>query len=241
MKYTTHWDEFYRKTYLDRNSKALWDVEAERSVARDLQVFSAHMDPSLPMLDIGCGTGVPTVWLAGRFMKVIGVDAAESAIEIARQTFPIDNLEFRCMDMSDPDACAALHVDTGDMNLYMRGVLHQIKDEDKAAFIGNLATLMGKRGVLYFIEVASDIRRYFREASPDFHKLPTSVQSVFISNLPPEGLSISDVPRLFSADRFEVISHGESGLSTNLSLPDGTQITIPAVYGIIRTLEHFEN
>jgi SAM-dependent methyltransferase len=238
--YTTHWNEFYRKTYLEGKSKALWDVGPERSVGRDYALFGPFMDHSLPMLDLGCGTGAPSAWLAAHFNRVIGVDAAQSAVDLAQQTFPLDNLDFRCVDMADPKACDVLRQEHGDLHLYMRGVLHQIREEDKPTFIRNLRTLMGKRGVLYFIEVAADIRRYFEEASPEFHKLPAAVQSVFISNLPPEGVSTDDVPRLFPSEHFEVLDHGQAGLYTNLSLPDGTQITIPAVYAIIRPSEGME-
>lgn len=232
--YDRHWNEFYAKTYLEQKRKALWDVEPSASVGMDYERFAVHMDRDVPILDIGCGTGAPTVWLGRKFSKAIGVDAAPSAIAIAKATFPGGAVDFRCLDLAKTSACRMLHEELGDLNLYMRGVLHQIKDEDKPEFLENLSTLMGERGTLYFIEVASDIRRYFQEASPHFHRLPKAVQAVFISNLPPEGVSMEDIPSLFPERQFSVLESGNTGLSTNLSLPDGTQITIPAVYGIVR-------
>lgn len=237
MIYSTYWREFYRKTYVERSGKALWDVDPALSAGKDFIRFSEWMDPTIPLLDIGCGTGAPTAYLAGNFDYVIGIDTAEEAVLIAQQTYLSTNMTFRCIDLADEIACQGLHEEFGDLNLYMRGVLHQIKPEHKAQVVDNLATLMGKRGTFYFIEVAAQIRQYFQEASPEFHRLPKAVQAVFISNLPPEGVTLDDVPRIFEKERFQILASGNDQLMTNLSLPDGIQITIPAVYSIIRQVQ----
>lgn len=237
MIYSTYWREFYRKTYVENSGKALWDVDPALSAGKDFIQFSEWMDPKLPLLDIGCGTGAPTAYLAGHFGMVIGIDTAEEAVEIARQTYPSRNMEFRSVDLADEAACHALHEEFGDLNLYMRGVLHQIKPEHKALVVDNLASLMGPQGTFYFIEVAAQIRQYFQEASPEFHRLPKAVQAVFISNLPPEGVTLEDIPHIFPEERFQILQSGHDKLMTNLSLPDGIQITIPAVYSIIRRVD----
>jgi SAM-dependent methyltransferase len=234
MIYATYWREFYRKTYLEHSGKAIWDVDPTLSVGRDLKRFMAWMQSDLPLLDIGCGTGAPTAYLAGNFKTVIGIDTAEEAVAIARHTYPSLNMEFRCVDLADTKGCLDLHDEFGDLNLYMRGVLHQIKPEHKAMVVDNLATLMGKQGTFYFMEVASEIRQYFQEASKEFHRLPQSLQAIFISNLPPEGVSLEEIPQIFPKKRFQILDSGNDQLMTNISLPDGIQITIPAVYSIIR-------
>lgn len=236
MIYSNYWSEFYRKTYVENSGKALWDVDPVLSAGKDIIQFSQWMDSTLPLLDIGCGTGAPTAYLADHFSMVIGIDTAEEAVAIARNNFQTKNIVFRSIDLADHYACLALHEEFGDLNLYMRGVLHQIKPEHKELVVDNLATLMGKRGTFYFIEVAAEIRQYFQEASPDFHRLPKAVQAVFISNLPPEGVSLEDISRIFTHERFQILESGNDQLMTNLSLPDGVRITIPAVYSIIRQL-----
>ena len=237
MIYTTYWREFYRKTYVENSGKALWDIDPALSAGKDFLQFSEWMDLDLPLLDIGCGTGAPSAWLAGHFERVIGIDTAEEAVAIARENFPSNKIIFRSIDLAEKAACQALHDEFGDLNLYMRGVLHQIKPEHKATVVDNLASLMGRNGTFYFIEVAAQIRQYFQEASPEFHRLPKAVQAVFISNLPPEGVTLEDIPQIFPNERFQIMALGKDQLMTNLSLPDGIQITIPAVYSIIRLVQ----
>lgn len=48
------------------------------------------------ILDLGCGTGVLTVQLAGLCNKVMGVDSSQNMIEKAKQQF--SNIEFMVCD-----------------------------------------------------------------------------------------------------------------------------------------------
>lgn len=186
------------------------------------------------MLDIGCGTGAPTAYLAQHLRFVIGADTSDHPVSLAQELHSRKNVVYRTLDLSDEKGCAGIYEEFGNVNLYMRGVLHQIKPEHKAQVVKNIAHLIGHSGTFYFIEVASQIKTYFREVSPEFHLLPKAVQAVFISNLPPEGVTIEEIPMLFPPDKFTILDAGEDRLMTNLSLPDGQKITIPAVYGVIR-------
>ncbi|ONK16000.1 methyltransferase domain-containing protein [Streptomyces sp. MP131-18] len=62
---------------------ALWDSSPQLTAARHLPLFRDHADPLLPLVDIGCGNGRQTQWLAPHFRRVIGLDIAESAVELA--------------------------------------------------------------------------------------------------------------------------------------------------------------
>lgn len=233
MKYGRYWDAFYEKTYVQGARKALWDVPADWSVGKDLELFQSHFPPTLPVLDIGCGTGVQAYYLAGKYPQAIGIDAAPTAIALAQAAHQRPGLEFMAADAANAHDCAALHQRFGDMNLYMRGVLHQVEAESQAQFVDNLALMMGETGVLYFIEVADHIRAYFAGASSGFHELPKAVQEVFVSNLPPHGLNLEMLPALFPEPRFKMIHSGQSALLTNLVLPSGRAVEIPAVYGVV--------
>jgi SAM-dependent methyltransferase len=59
-----------------------------RDLARDLEV-----------LDAGCGEGFGTVLLAETARRVIGIDYAREAVEAARASYAIPNLEFRQLDV----------------------------------------------------------------------------------------------------------------------------------------------
>lgn len=238
-KYGKYWDVFYEKTYVKGAGKALWEVPPSESVGQDFLLFSAEFDRELPMLDIGCGTGAQARYLAAHFPRVLGIDAAKTAVRLALDADNPPNLDFWTADASDGQDCRKISEAYGDLNIYMRGVLHQIDAENQEVFVRNLLQLMGQRGALYFIEVASHIRAYFAEEGngSGYHELPRLVQEVFVSNLPPAGIQLEDVPRLFPANQFEILQFGDTSLATNLHLPSGKNIRIPAVYGLIKPVK----
>lgn len=236
MIYANYWDEFYRRTYTEKESKALWDVDPALSAGKDLERILKWINPKIPLLDVGCGTGGPTAYLAQHLRLVIGGDTSVHAVDLAQKIHKKQNLIFKNLDLSDEKGCNDIYREFGAVNLYMRGVLHQIKPEHKQQVVNNIAHLLQQTGTFYFIEVASNIKTYFREVSPEFHLLPKAVQAVFISNLPPEGVSLEDIPLLFPPEKFIVLDKGEDRLMTNLILPNGQKITIPAVYGVIKVL-----
>jgi hypothetical protein len=52
--------------------------------------------------------------------------------------------------------------------------------------------------------------------------------------IPPGQISEPDLVRLFTADRFDVLSTGTTHIHTVNTLPDGEMITVPAIYAVIR-------
>jgi SAM-dependent methyltransferase len=238
-KYGKYWEAFYEKTYVKGAGKALWEVPASESVGQDFLAFSAVFDRDLPVLDIGCGTGAQARYLASHFPRVLGIDAAKTAVQLALEAGNPPNLDFWTADASDEQDCLRISASYGDLNIYMRGVLHQIDANSQEAFVRNLSKLMGQRGALYFVEVANHIRAYFAEEGngSGYHELPRLVQEVFVSNLPPAGICLEDVPRLFPASQFDVLQAGNTSLATNLHLPSGKNIRIPAVYSLIKPVK----
>ena len=235
-EYGKNWDEFYKKTYFERKSKALWDVNSENSVQMDLPYFRKYFNNNLPVMDVGCGTGEQTAFLAKIYPKVIAVDAAKSAIEFATEHNVIDNVVWQVLDITNSEQCARIHSEFGDLNIYMRGVMHQIEMNEIDYMIGNLRDLMGISGKLYFVEVKDKIREYFKSLDNSFLSLPEQMLEVFVSNLPPRGLSTELINEYFNDSIFEILDKGDCTLRTNLKLPNGKPLEIPAVYGVIGTI-----
>ena len=229
--YGKYWNAFYQKTYAV--GKALWDVPPEQSVLEDQKVFGSAFEQLGTVLDIGCGTGEQSKYLGRLYPKVIGVDAAPKAIEIANTSDHPSNVEFQVGDLSDVAFMNGLRRQFGDMNVYLRGVLHQIRQPDREKVANNLLHLIGEKGSLYLIEVGKDIKDYFRSASKAFHELPEAVQETFISNLPPHGVDELEIAALFRKEGYQITQHGSGFLNTNLLLKDGTPVKIPAVFGLI--------
>jgi SAM-dependent methyltransferase len=66
----------------DSPGEVVWDAAAS-DLAADLEVFGDWFDPDLPVLDLGCGDGRQTRFLAQHFKTVIRVDISPSAIRHA--------------------------------------------------------------------------------------------------------------------------------------------------------------
>ena len=67
-----------------------------------LEQMSRGLEPDAPVLDLGCGAGVPaTLWLARRGFDVTGVDLSEKQLELARRLVP--GATFVKADMTELD------------------------------------------------------------------------------------------------------------------------------------------
>ena len=73
-----HWENYWRSIdKTGRGGQVLWDNEPERASVEDLKRFKPLiLDPSLPLLDFGCGNGRQTRFLATQFDRVIGTDVS---------------------------------------------------------------------------------------------------------------------------------------------------------------------
>ncbi|HRW75894.1 MAG TPA: class I SAM-dependent methyltransferase [Saprospiraceae bacterium] len=233
--YGDHWDNFYQKTYGRLSGgKALWDVPVASSAALDLPLMKPMLETSLPLLDVGCGTGDIALYFASHFPGVIGVDVSPTAIDIAQRHAVPEHVTFQVLDMTDTQACHALAREMGPMHVYIRGVMHQIEIPDLPVYVDNIRTLLGGKGTLYMIEVAAHIRDHFLEASSSYHQLPKAVQEIFIANLPPRGVTLDDVFRYYKPEDFRVSLCEPATLHTNLTLSSGERIEIPAIRAILQ-------
>lgn len=229
--YGKYWDQYYLNTYSKRKEKALWDVDADLAAALDLAAMQTYFQHPLPILDLGCGTGQQTAFLATKFERAVGVDVSSEAIKIAQKNYESQiNARFEVLDVTDTTGAVKLQQAEGYFNVYMRGLLHQIKEHDLPSFHQVMATLLGKHGRLFCVEVGTNIRAYFQQSSTPFSKLPARMQQVFLSNLPPRGLSTKNVQEYFPPDQFRILDHGEDALRTNLKFQDGSSIEIPAIF-----------
>lgn len=63
-----------------------------------LDAVIATCEPGSPVLDIGCGIGIPVAgYLIQQGLQVTGIDASESMIARCRNTFP--HAQWHCLDM----------------------------------------------------------------------------------------------------------------------------------------------
>lgn len=217
------------------DGEVLWDNVPERAAEEDLERFLPHMNPNLPILDLGCGNGRQSRFLAGHFRKVIGVDVAPAAITRAEEESDCEsNVEYRVFDGINPAEAEALHDEFGDMNIYMRGVLHVIHPRDQANFVASLRTLLGESGTLYQIELTDQAFSYFLQFPGDSPSgLPRLLHQVIRHGIKPGGFRAKDVDLHFPSNDWLVLEEGHGAIHT-LPFADGRDGHVPAYYVITR-------
>lgn len=234
-----HWENYWRTIQsTGREGQVLWDSDPERASAEDLPRFRPHLlDPTLPLLDFGCGNGRQTRYLIKHFGRVIGTDVSPSAVAKARQETPPElRIEYRTLNGLRPADARAFHSEFGDVNVYMRGVLHVLQDEDKPKLAETLATLLGERGTLYQIELSASALDYFRTLPGNSPSgLPRHVHNVLRTGATSVGFDPIQRPRVYPDSRWEVIDQGDGVTIKTVPLHHGDEGRVPASYFVLRT------
>lgn len=208
--------------------EVFWDTATDSDAQEELQRFIHYMDTSLPLIDIGCGNGRWSRFFSHYFPQVIGVDISPSAVRLAQQeTVHEKNVQYRVYDGTDNDNARALHDEFGDMNIYMRGVLHMIKWHDRPAFIHSLEILLGEGGTLYQIELPAESILYLRSLPQDlFQTIPKVTRRV--------GFNLEERQRFYPDDRWTVLAEGRDAIIHTIDVGDGRQEAMPAGYLVLR-------
>ncbi len=142
-RYREAWEGFWREAP-DGQGAVFWDAAPAQTVGLHLALFEPKLrDPGLQMVDLGCGNGTQTRFLANRFTHVVGADLSAAAVDHARQADPAGQATYRVLDATDKTDVEALHAELGDANVYMRGVLHQADPDDRQPLVDGVATLVG--------------------------------------------------------------------------------------------------
>ena len=189
----------------------------------------------LPVLDLGCGDGRQSRFLAGRFPEVIGGDISPSAVEAARTADDNPpNLRFVVVDARDTDQARRLHDDLGDTNVYLRGVLQALPPADRPAAAESIGVLVGTTGTLFVKELSAASATYFAtivgRQGP-----PAGLALVHDLGLTPGQVSEEDLETLFPADRFEMTT-STGHIRTTTRLATGERIAVPALCALVRPL-----
>jgi ubiquinone/menaquinone biosynthesis C-methylase UbiE len=124
-------------------------VNREKKAQKNITKISVHlkglnMDQMEDALEIGCGIGTVSNWLADSYdLKVIGTDFDRDQIEIAQKMYPShERLLFKVEDG------AALSFDTGSFDLVIsENVFHHIRNWKSA--VGEITRVLRPGG--YFI------------------------------------------------------------------------------------------
>ncbi|GEC03368.1 methyltransferase [Streptomyces spinoverrucosus] len=227
-RYREAWEGFWREAPGEQGS-VFWDAEPALTAGRHVALFEPHLaDPGLPMVDLGCGNGTQTRFLAGHFPRVLGADLAAAALAHAEQADPAGQATYRVLDAADKTETEALHAQLGDANVYMRGVLHQCEPADRQPLVDGIATLVGERGRVFLVELAEAAGLVLRGLAQSPDGPPAKLAPVFRHGIAPGEVADAAVPEFLTAAGLTVLASGELPLTTTESGPDGTPIELPS-------------
>jgi SAM-dependent methyltransferase len=231
-RYLTSWEGFWG-SLSGAPGEVFWDADPAHAAQQDLVLFREYFDPRLPVIDLGCGNGTQTRFLASHFAKVIGTEIAPAAVALAGKTNGATNVSYRLLDVLRPDDAQRLHDEIGDANLYMRAVLHQLSPSDHATAIQSIERLLGAGGVLYLVELSSAAEPFFAQLIHQYGP-PPGLARVFQHQITPGMLHENNVESLFPSDRFTLLGTGPGHIRTVHTLPTGEVVKVPAFYAILR-------
>ncbi|WP_262179927.1 class I SAM-dependent methyltransferase [Haloarcula laminariae] len=166
--------------------------------------------PGERVLDLGCGTGTLTAAIADSGVDVVGIDAAESMVEQARESYP--DLTFEVADAREYEPNGAFDA------VFSNAALHWVPDEDHDAVLamvdealadgGRFVAELGGRGNVSRVENA--VRAELADRGYDADS-PWYFPSVgeYAPRLERHGLEVTEAV-LF--DRPTELEGGESGL-----------------------------
>jgi SAM-dependent methyltransferase len=237
-EYDRHWEKFWKTVgKTGQDGHVVWDARVEIAAAEDLPRFQPYMDRTIPILDLGCGNGRQSRYLGQYFDKVIGADVAPSAIELARQeTKDEKNVVYRVLDATRPEQAEAFHAEFGDVNVYIRTVMHVIQKVDRPKFVQSLKTLLGEKGVLYQIELSSQALNYFRSLpAKGKMDLPPLIERVVEHGVVPVGYEADERVGLFPDSEWELLNEGTGLTVKTIPIAQGQEGAVPASYLIART------
>ncbi|MFD4601668.1 class I SAM-dependent methyltransferase [Streptomyces sp. NPDC058464] len=227
-RYRNAWEGFWREAS-DEPGAVFWDAEPAVTAAVHVALFEPHLaDPGLPLVDLGCGNGTQTRFLAGRFPRVLGTDVAEAALDHARHADPAGLAGYRLLDAAEKSEAEALHAELGDANVYMRGVLHQCEPDDRQPVIDAVATLVGRRGRAFLVELSEAARPVLGGLAQSPSGPPPKLAPVFRHGIAPGEVPDAAVLEYLRNAGLTVLASGDLPLTTTESGPDGEPIVLPS-------------
>ncbi|KOU35625.1 class I SAM-dependent methyltransferase [Streptomyces sp. WM6378] len=232
-RYKDAWEGFWREAP-DEQGAVFWDAEPALTAARHLAHFAARIDrPDLPLVDLGCGNGTQTRYLAARYPKVTGVDLSLAAVEHARSQDTDGEAEFEQLDAADTKAVDELHSRLGDANVYVRGVLHQCEPADRRPVADAIATLLGAQGRAFVVELAEAAKPVLMGLAQSPAGPPPKLRPVFAHGIAPGELSDAALVDLLTAAGLTVLAEGELPLTTTEYTADGRRIELPSRWLVV--------
>ncbi|MEU4895553.1 class I SAM-dependent methyltransferase [Streptomyces sp. NPDC044780] len=231
-RYRQAWESYWLNTS-DVPGDAIWDADPSLSAAPHLDLLVPHADPSLPIVDLGCGNGTQTRHLATRFERALGVDLSRAAVEHARRADPAGVAEFQQLSLTDAAGVRELSRRLGDANVYMRAVIHQSDAPDRRAVAEAVATLLGRRGRGFVAELTAESKAVLGELAASPGGPPPKLRRVLDHGLRPADAADKEIPEVLAEAGLEILAEGPTSLAQTEQWPDGSRVELPARWFVV--------
>ena len=113
-----------------------------------LKEFLTFLPKNAKVLDIGCGGGQDSKFLAANACSVLGIDISKEMIKLAKKYAP--EVDFKIMDLAE------MSVEIKYDGICCCRVFHHISIIEQDAFLNKINILLKEGGVLYLTSVLSD-------------------------------------------------------------------------------------
>ena len=231
-RYVSSWDGFWTESSGEPGAP-FWDADAESTGRPHLELLAPFADPGLPIVDLGCGNGTQTRYLAGRFPRAVGVDLSAAAVAHARRVDTASVAEFEVLNLADLAAVELLHERLGDANIYMRAVLHQSDPGDRAAIAAAVALLLGGRGSGFVVEPTAEAKSVLQRVAQQLGGPSERMRQVQEHGLRPAEVADGEIRERLSAAGLGIAAEGTTELAMADHLADGTRIQLPACWFVV--------
>ncbi|QNS03284.1 class I SAM-dependent methyltransferase [Streptomyces xanthii] len=232
-RYKDAWESFWENAP-DEPGGVFWDAEPALTAALHVALFEPRLAaPGLPVVDLGCGNGTQTRFLADRYRKVVGVDLSAAAVDRARAADRAEQAEYRRIDGTDNNQVGMLHAELGDVNVYMRGVLHQSDPADRQRLVDAVGALVGERGRGFVVELSERARPILQGLAQSPAGPPPKLAPVFAHGIAPGEVSDAAVPEYVAAAGLDVLASGELPLTTTERAADGAWLELPSTWLVV--------
>jgi SAM-dependent methyltransferase len=145
------------------------------------------------VLDAGCGTGENALYLASLGLSVLGVDVAETALEIASKKAADRDIK---VEFATADAFQLERLGLRFASVLDCGLFHTFDSDERPRYVASLASVTEHDGILYLL--------CFSDDGPDTGPHPISQDELRAAFNPSNGWRIASI----ESGRLETRFHG---------------------------------
>lgn len=231
------WERYWsgvRRTGPDGD--VLWDTGEPAEFDLVAGQLREHAE-TLPIVDLGCGSGRQARALARLAPRVVGIDGSAAAIAHARRDPAGPAVEFRTGDITEPGLGDRLAAELGEVNVHIRGVLHVLTDEQRGTVAETVAALVGRRGTLFLCETdqPGDPLDYLIAQGARPTHLPPALHRLIRSGVPaPRHFGPAELAAAFPPPRWRVLAEGATTMYGVPIRPGEEPQRIPSRFAVLR-------